>query len=168
MGGGGVRGVGGWGETRKEDAGMSEWIPNRAALQRWIDACELKWPGSTEGTTPGYTYVVECGGQYKFGHTTDIARRISAFQVANVQSVNLVCWWISFSPESLEEELFLHFQHRNIRGEWHALTLKELAVIKVWASQQSIPTYLKEDREERISRLSPLSIYRRYQKENPV
>ena len=142
-------------------------IPNRKVLQDWISNLEQTCPGSSDSTSPGYTYIIECGGLYKIGYTTDIARRISAFQVANVEKVSLVCWWLTLCADVIESELHIHFQHRRIRGEWHALTPADVEMVRRWAAMQAVPTYLAEDRDEREVGLSPRSPYRQYKKRFP-
>jgi hypothetical protein len=133
--------------------------PDRKTLNLWIKQLEERTPGITEGESSGYTYIVECGGLYKIGYTTDIPRRLSAFQVANVKPVTLVCFWLTLCPAIIEAELHIHFHHRRVRGEWFSLTRAEVERAKSWARENAVPTYIESDRKHREDN-TPRSPYR--------
>ena len=133
--------------------------PDRKTLNLWIKQLEEWAPGMADGEAAGYTYIVACNGLYKIGHTTDIPRRLSAFQVANVKPVTLVCFWMTLCPDIIEAELHIHFFHRRMRGEWFALKPNEIKTAKAWAKENAVPTYVEDDRGYRENN-TPRSIFR--------
>lgn len=128
---------------------MTDRLQSRKDLEGWISRIEDDIPGFTEGTDPGFTYVVRSRNRYKIGYTVNLSRRISDLQVANADRIELVCYWVSLCAQVLEKEIHLHFWHRRLRGEWFKLNKQEVITLQRWAKKNSVPTYLAADREIR-------------------
>jgi hypothetical protein len=83
-----------------------------------------------KANTKGYVYFIKCGDYYKVGATKDIYRRFHALQVANPQDITLF-HVVKTDDMRLTEKLFQSmFGRIERRGEWFALSEKNLQYIK--------------------------------------
>jgi hypothetical protein len=73
----------------------------------------------------GYVYVMESGGYYKIGWSSRPKIRHANIQTSNPTPVRLV----GVIAGSLLNEAEWHecFKHKNVRGEWFALTEEDVA-----------------------------------------
>lgn len=89
----------------------------------------------------GYVYIVRSGSRYKIGYTAgSVQQRLSTLQIGSPGRIVLVCSIPSPDPKRLERDLQTLFQERHTRGEWYALTGKDVKVLKAEA-QSAAKTY---------------------------
>lgn len=73
-----------------------------------------------------YVYIIKDGDRYKIGYSGDPERRLKSLQTGNPRKLELVFRFKTLWAEPLEYYLQDHFKSKQTRGEWYALTDKEL------------------------------------------
>lgn len=79
---------------------------------------------------PGFVYLAQSGQQYKIGKSKHPEQRILQLSTASPQAVTLICAIAVDDMTSAEAELHRQFANKRIRGEWFALSLEDVNLIK--------------------------------------
>jgi hypothetical protein len=78
----------------------------------------------------GFVYVVEGGGYFKIGCTTDLAQRIKALTVKAPFTLDVQLVIPSLDIYTTEQELHRRFAKKHRRGEWFDLDIKDIEDIR--------------------------------------
>lgn len=82
----------------------------------------------------GCIYVVRAHGQYKIGRTSGpVWKRLTALQTGSPGKITLVCEMPAPEPQKVERRLHERFASQHTRGEWYALTAKDVKTLKAEA-----------------------------------
>lgn len=86
--------------------------------------------------TTGFVYLVQAGGRFKIGITSNVQSRIKGIQTGNPDKVTLVCSVEHPEPRKLEAELHRIFSPYRLEGEWFQLSIGQVGQCKQIMAQQ--------------------------------
>lgn len=84
-------------------------------------------------------YVVESGGLYKIGSTSDIKSRLNVIKTSSPLDVNLnytIPIPMAINYRDIEKALHHMFIDSHVKGEWYRLGMKDIAKIKSLSLQE--------------------------------
>jgi hypothetical protein len=84
-----------------------------------------------------YVYIMESGGYYKIGHTSDIGKRIRDIAKTIIPFDTKVLLTVRHEKaKKIEREAHKQYKDKRIRGEWFSFTETELAEVKLFLTSQ--------------------------------
>lgn len=81
-------------------------------------------------------YILESGGYYKIGYTTDLMRRIEGLSTGNpLGDVKIIFWILTTEAKTLETTLHDRFQDKRHYREWFRLDEEDLKDVVEFISE---------------------------------
>lgn len=116
---------------------LAEFARDRAGFEDIVQICSASQPAesptksvSANAAVTGYVYLMKHGQHYKVGRSNDTARRrreVSLLLPEELQHIHVI---ETDDPEGIEAYWHRRFADKRVRGEWFALTTRDVAAFK--------------------------------------